>query len=409
MNKPDNRFYLFKLLILLSVPYLALGLSQQGFLAMLPFVRDEFALSRTQVGMYSTCFSFSSALLAIYTGSIVDKLGARKGMLLGIGFMSSVILLYGFAPSYPVLLIFAFLAGLGWSTITPSVNKGLMTATPPDKRAISMGIMQSGVGIGGIAGASLLPIIAEIFGWRLTIQFSAVFALVMWFLVYFMYRDINHYNNTTNLEKDNRIESSFRNNLITVIKNKKLFQVCVLGLIFGISTGAVLSHFAVFLSEDLSLSRTIAGIGLASFQVGGILGRPFWGIISDRYFKSNRSQTLYIIGITVGIVYLFSAFLIQVSPVNMIVVFILAFLIGATAFGWMGVHFVAIAELAGDEYVGIATGLSLLFLRVGVLVAPPIFGFIADLQGNYQLSWFLFGLFVIVASVGYRLVCLHSK
>ena len=35
--------------------------------------------------------------------------------------------------------------------------------------------------------------------------------------------------------------------------NKPLFRVCVLGIIFGVSEGAVISHFAVFLSEDLNI------------------------------------------------------------------------------------------------------------------------------------------------------------
>ena len=74
---------LMKILIVLFLPYVALSLGQNGFLGLLPFVREEFALTRVQVGYYSTSFFISAALLAVFTGSIVDSLGPKKSMLLG--------------------------------------------------------------------------------------------------------------------------------------------------------------------------------------------------------------------------------------------------------------------------------------------------------------------------------------
>jgi len=402
-EKQYKKTNLFTLLFILSVPYLALSLNQHGFLALLPFVRDEFLLSRTQVGLYSTFYFISSALLAIYTGDIVDKLGPRKGILLGIGFMGFIIFLYGFSPSYAVLLVLAFLAGFGWSIITPSVNKGVIMATPRNKRAISMGIMQSGVGLGGLTGASLLPVLGGLLGWRMAIQISSGFALLVWVLVYLLYKEEVEINSANGQDTLYVEQPSFRENILTIIENRRLFQVCVLGLIFGVSSGAVLSHFAVFLSEDLSMSRTAAGLGLGSFQIGGIIGRPFWGMISDRFCQSNRGHILFVIGVIIGIMYLFFGLFNYVLNVNYFVVLVFSFFLGFSAFGWMGVHFVSIGEFAGDAHLGIATGFSLLFLRTGMLIAPPIFGLIADMQEGYMLSWFLFGVLVIMASLVYRI------
>ena len=141
---------LLRILIVLSMPYIAMGLSQNGFLGLLPFVREEFVLTRVQVGYYSTSFFVSAAVLAVFSGSIVDKLGPRKSLLLGIGCMSLILMLYGLSPSYKVLLFMAILAGLGLSIITPAVIKGVVIAVPPEKRAVSMGIVQSGYGFGSI-------------------------------------------------------------------------------------------------------------------------------------------------------------------------------------------------------------------------------------------------------------------
>ena len=389
---------LFRLLIILSVPYLVLSLNHHGFLALLPFVREEFLLSRTEVGLYNTFYFLSSALLAISTGNVVDRLGPRKGILLGIGFMGAVIFMYGFSPSYEVLLGLAFFAGLGWSIITPSVNKAVLISTPADKRAVSMGIMQSGVGIGGLAGASFLPLIGESFGWRLAIQFAALLAIVVWFFVLGFYRE-RQATNSFNPRAAEKEKPTFIKSVLALVKNKALLKICALGLLFGMAYGAVPPHFAVYLSEDLGASLTVAGVGLGSFQIGGILGRPAWGLLSDRFFKGDRNKALLVMGLVIGIKYIFAGLLFFSAPIGFVAVVLFAFMLGFSAFGWLGVLFVSVAECAGENQVGAATGLSLLFLRAGMLIAPPVFGFLADLQENYLLSWISFGVVIALISI----------
>ncbi len=393
-----NSSRLYKLLVILSVPYLVLSLNHHGFLALLPFVREEFLLSRTEVGLYNTFYFLSSALLAISTGNIVDRLGPRKGILLGIGFMGTVIFMYGFSPSYEILLSLAFFAGLGWSIITPSVNKAVLISTPADKRAVSMGIMQSGVGIGGLAGASLLPIIGESFGWRLAIQFAALLAIIVWFFVLVFYRERQAHDSTNSLATETD-KPAFIESVLALIKNKELLRICSLGLMFGMAYGSVPPHFAVYLSEDLGVGLAVAGVGLGSFQIGGIIGRPAWGMLSDRFFKGDRNKALLVMGLIIGIKYIFAGLLVFSSPINFLSVVIFAFILGFSAFGWLGVLFVSVAECAGESQVGAATGLSLLFLRAGMLTAPPIFGFIADLQESYLLSWISFGIIITLISI----------
>lgn len=47
-----------------------------------------------------------------------------------------------------------------------------------------------------------------------------------------------------------------------------------------------------------------------------------------------------------------------------------------------------------------AMGFASLFMRAGMLVAPPIFGYIADLKGTYESSWLSLGIIIFIASIG---------
>lgn len=190
-----------------------------------------------------------------------------------------------------------------------------------------------------------------------------------------------------------------------MLANKELFLLCLLGLGFGTAIGAIPAHFALYLTLDLGFSAAIAGLSLGILQIGGIVGRPFWGIVSDKAFSGKRDPALkFLLAATITMLIIFGLFVWRLSG-YMGLIFLFSFLLGMTGMGWMGLYFTFIGECVGSEKTGIATGLALIFLRTGVIVSPPIFGLIADLSGNYNLSWLVlaFSIFLI------GLIYFHQK
>ncbi len=380
-----------------------MSLSINGFLALLPFVREEFVLTRTQVGFYSTFFYLSSAMLAVFTGSVVDRVGPKKGVIFGILCLGSVIILFSFSPSYIFILLLAIIAGVGHSIINPSVNKAVISDTPPEKHAVSMGIAMSGLGIGGLVGASLLPLMGESFGWRMTTQIAGVFVLLIGFLFYKLYKKKSKNRQLEGQQGVQKEEPpSLKENLHYFITEKRFLFTSLFGIILaGFSVGAVFAHYAVFLSEDLHITRSAAGIGLGVFQIGGIVGRPTWGWFSDRLLQGDRSKALSILGLISGVIFIIAGTSFNSHQLSLPVIYIFSFFLGFSIFGWGGLYFVEIAEIAGSARTGAAMGMTLLFNRIGILIAPPIFGIIADLHGNYNYSWLLFGAVIILVSFFY--------
>lgn len=397
---------MFKLLLFLSTVYLVLVISTNGFIALFPFLREEFALSRAEVGYYSTLYYLTAALLAVYTGNVVDRLGTRPGLLFGVSFVGVTMFLFGLSPSYYLILGLSIFTGLGWSIITPAVNKIVMQRVSPQKRAMAMGIMQSGIGVGGFMGASFLPILGQTIGWRGAVQSAASITLVMGFLIYLFYRE-----KTCNFSTGESTPSaapertmSLREALRYFLSSRPFLWMCAIGVLFGASVNSVLLHFTIFLAEDIGLLRTVTGVGLGVFQVGGIFGRLALGWWSDRVFRGDRRKTLYLNGLLIGLTFLLFGFFINGPHFPLTVVFFMAFLLGFFAWGWLGVFFVSTGEIAGRDLTGVATGLALVFVRTGQLLAPPFFGYIADRHGNYSMSWITFGLGIILVSFLYYLL-----
>ena len=95
---------------------------------------------------------------------------------------------------------------------------------------------------------------------------------------------------------------------------------------------------------------------------------------------------------------LIMAFLPTTTPIWILV--LIAWCLGFSTIGWNGVFIALLSEL-GKEQSGTSVGLGITLMQVGVLVFPPMFGFLADRNGNYEFGWIalfvllLFGIIVM--------------
>jgi len=389
--KHINWFILF----VLSLSYFAVNLSNKGFLSILPFLKDEFTLTGFQIGLYQSLYFLSATAVAILSGRIVDIIGSKKGIVIGVACVGIFMLFHSVAANYSFILFFAFLTGIGFSIITPSINTANMDWAPLEKRALFMGLLQSGSCIGSFLGASLFPVITGLLNWRKASFMAGCIAIIISLIIYRYYYDIN---NEDYHEKKKRIKSTnLKDELFRLLKNRNFLAVCILGFVFGSTLGSLSSYFALYLNQDLGLDKTLCGLGLGLLQLGGMIGRPGWGLFCDKFINGDRRKGLFIIGISIfAFCSIFALF--TYLNVNIIYIFLLSFLLGIPVSGWFALFFTSITELADKKQIGIASGLSLVFIRTGVVLFPPFFGLLSDLSGSFLFSWILISVFVICSS-----------
>ena len=272
-------------------------------------------------------------------------------------------------------------------------------------RATSMGIMHMGGGVGGFLGASLLPVLAENFGWRMGIIISGFLAICIGLFIHRFYRGKNNSQEQTKDAGYTRL--TFTDSFKMLLQNRELLIVCGIGLALGTSIGAVPAHYTMYVTQDLNTSRTMAGFCLGIIQIGGIVGRPGWGWISDKFLHGSRIRGLILVGGSLALVTLFYAIYITRYNPSLFLICISSFILGIVALGWMGLFFTTVAELVSPRLTGIGTGFALVFTRTGAVISPPVFGYIADVYGSYLMSWltmslvvFILTLIFIVASKG---------
>ncbi len=385
-------------LFIMSTAYIAVGINVQGFKAMLPLVSADFQISGTQAGLYATFFFLSGTLLAISSGRVVDRIGPKKSLVGATLIIATLMFLHTLMPAFYLLLFLAFLTGIGFSIITPAINKGVLNLVSSDKRAVSIGIAQAGGGIGGILGASLLPFIGDIFGWRKALFVAATVALLMAVILMKFYRPAKISSEEKDTNK-NQQKSSFRKDFKKLISNRILIFLCLMGLAFGFTMGNMTIHYTLFLTGDVGLTPGYAGLSLSAFMFGGVLGQPSMGYINDRFFKSNRRLGLFLLGVISSIMVLLIAIFVFSENLMFITIMGISFILGMFGLAIPGLVFTTIGDIIEDDLIGTATGIALVFIRSGVVIGPPIIGYIADIRGDYQYSWLIIASVIFLISV----------
>ena len=394
----DNERSALPLLLIISTAYIAALLNIQGFVAMMPLVQAEFGITRAQAGLYSSFYFLSATIIAVFAGRIVDRLGSKAGMLIGCSSIGGMMVLHGVAPAFSVILGFAFLTGVGFSLITPAVNSAVIQNVPAKRRAGSMGIAHGVGGSGALIGTMVLPALGERVGWRPVMLGAGVLAVVIGVFIHVTFARFSGETNSSDTPEEPAPTGSFSAGIGALLSRRAFLCACIMGVSFGVSIASVTGHFTLFMNQDLGYSPALAGIGLGAFHVGGMLGQPTWGVVNDKLYHGRRHAGLFTLAVLTGVGALVFGLVVSRGSVAFPVIVGLSFLMGFFVLGTPSLYFTTVTEIAPIGSAGIATGVALIFSRIGVVLAPPIFGYIADITGRYATSWIVLAVTVVAIS-----------
>lgn len=253
-----------------------------------------------------------------------------------------------------------------------------------------MGIKQTGLTLGGVAGALVLPPLAVATDWRHALVAAGVTSVVCALVVGVAY------------PRPPRVASSIApdpgrlRELPGFLRRPGVLVVLACGLALSMTQSSLLAYLTLYGREALGLTSVEAARLLALAQLGGAGARLAWGVVSDRLFESRRRP-----GIVISASVVLASFaLLSVGPgFQTVVMALLAVAAGAAAFGWVGLYFTLVAEMGGARHAGLLTGVAVAFSWSGVLVGPPLFGAILQATGGWPAPWLVFAAVALVVAL----------
>jgi MFS family permease len=173
-----------RLIGLVSLAHTVSHFSQLILPPLFPWLKDAFNVSYTQLGAVLSVFFVVSCIVQAASGFIVDKLGPRPVLFVGLAALGLAGFGYALAQSYWMLLACAVVAGVGNGVFHP-VNYTLFNRKVAPAR---LGHAYSVHGITGSLGWALAPIfvvpLAMAYSWRVALAGAGVVAvavlLILW-------------------------------------------------------------------------------------------------------------------------------------------------------------------------------------------------------------------------------------
>ena len=376
--------------VLLAVMTLSHTVSAFGNLSippLTPFLRDELNLTHAEVGLLMSFIYIGVVSASLFFGWITDLLGERRALTLGLGIQGIFMIIFAWGHTFLLGGFLLLLSGIGYSSVNPATTKGVMRWFPPQGRATAMGIKQTGIPLGGILAAAILPGLALAIGWRVSITLVSAATLVSILAI--------RIGIPLAPPLQNQPSGTRWAQLREVLSNRSILALSIMGIFLAGAQLAIITHLVLFLKKEYLFSTVLAGFFLALVQGGGIAGRIGWGLVSDFLARGRRKSILVIIGI-IAVLQLFLLGRIGPDiPGSLLVLFIA--LLGSTTIGYHGVLFGLMGEIVRKEVVGLATGFSLTITFLGIVLYPPIFGYLVDRLGSYSPAWDMLAVSWVVA------------
>jgi ACS family hexuronate transporter-like MFS transporter len=372
--------------------YMSAYLVRTAVAPLSPFLIEGLNLSKFEVGLLVSASALGYMAFQLPAGWLVDRVGVRRMLLVGPLVAGVFVAGMYIAGSFTTALAVMVLAGFGCGCFPTVATKALLHWFPMRERATAIGINQTSINVAGVLTASLLPTIALAYGWRVAFIPVALIPIAASIAAYTLYKEPVR-SETKSASGDGTTLETIR----TVVFDRNILLVALACMGLCVCEFSFTGYLVVYLKDVVGVSVTIAGGYLALANLGGAMGKPFFGALSDRVFGGSRRKPLLIVGALILVLTLVMQMITTSTPNWLLIGIIVLF--GFTAIGWGGMNLVLASEFAGKQNAGLAVGYAATISLIGNLAGPPLFGWMVDASGSYTLSWWLLTASALVAIV----------
>jgi MFS family permease len=375
----------WRVLAVAVVAQLGVSVIDQGLPTLTGFIKADLGLTAAVAGLTVSSFAIGKIFGAYAAGVAADRFGERRVLILG-SFVAAALVAVAAATPFPAFTIFLLPAGMAGSASTPAGGRLVLLAFPRNRHGLALGIRQTGIPIGGVIAAAVLPWFAGMSSWRWSLVVAAGIAMVAAVPLIFLPSD------RSSAEELRSHDAPLRR-----LHDRNLTLLTVWGCLVVTGQYALLAFLALYLHERFGLSLERGSLLVAAANASGIVGRVAWGAVSDRALSRGRKPLLLVLT-AACLVGALGLFLVpqSASPGE---VAALAVLAGLTLIGYQGLWVTMVAESAGPARVGAATGLAVTFVTISIALSPPFYGLISDIAGTYRAIWGALSVILAIAFI----------
>ncbi|MGH3414047.1 MAG: MFS transporter [Marmoricola sp.] len=121
----------------------------------IPLFASEFGVDATAAGAVVSAFALMRLVADPVAGRLVDRIGQRAGLMLGLAVVAASSVVAGLAQSYPQLLVLRGVGGVGSAVFGVSAVSLVLKVATHGNRGQAMSVYRSGFLVGGVVGPAV--------------------------------------------------------------------------------------------------------------------------------------------------------------------------------------------------------------------------------------------------------------
>lgn len=350
-------------------------------------IGQEWGLSKTQLGLMSTVFFITYALMQIPAGFLADRLGRVKVLVGGYILFGIGTLLSGLAPGFVVFLLIRAITGLGEGTYY-GPQYGISSSRIPKKyRGVSSALINSGMAFGislGFIASSYITFTLKM-SWQYSFYLFGALTVIVAILISLFIKDEKQENL---VEQNLQIATPKENIKILFSRNHIFTYIIIFCSLYGFFS--MLTWLPYYLQTARGLKGSSTGIIASLVPWASIPGAIFFGYISDRI--KHKKPLIVLLA-------LFGAICQFVIPYTqnyslMLTGLVIYGLVGKLALDPILVSYVA--ENTPKHMYARAYGVFNFMGMLSSIFAPYITGYFAEKTGSIEIGFYLSGALLLI-------------
>jgi MFS family permease len=390
-------FFYGWIIIAVTFVTMAIGVNARtAFSLLFPPILDEFGWDR---GVTAGAFSFGFAVSAVSSpliGRLMDRLGPRTVMELGVLLMASGLLLAPLTTQpWHLYLTIGVLVGAGSICLGYTGQSLYLPNWFHRSRGLAIGLAFAGVGIGSVTLLPWVQFMIDRGGWRTSCTAVGLLLLIVLAPINLLLRkrpeDLGLLPDgdaapsaSTPKAKSNVVDHEWARidwTLARAVATARFWWLAI-GYFGGLYVWyAVQVHQTKYLL-DIGFSPNVAVWSLGAVSLLGIPGQIFLGHVSDRIGR----EWVWTIGCA-GFAICFAALMALSESHSLALVYLMVFTQGALGYGLTSVLGAIVIEIFQGKHYGSIFGTIQVAALSGGAVGPLVTGVLHDIRGDYALAF----------------------
>lgn len=354
---------------------------------LMPFVRDEYQVTYTEIGLAFAVFNIVTAVFQTPAGFLVDHLGARALLILGLAIGATTFVTAGLVDSFWVMIAMFAIAGMGNTVYHPADYALLSQHVPSDRigQAFSLHTFAGMLG-SAVAPASLL-VMQNSWGWRGAFIGTGLLGFAVALLLLLVRDRSTAAAKTSTRPASDSSDAGWRLLLSGPILLNLAFFILLAMMSSGLYNYSVVALGALYGTPVTTANAALTGNLLLS-AAGVLVG----GLLVTRTKRHNLVATLGLLAMALSVV------LVALVDLNSLALIAAMSLAGLFSGVIMPSRDMIVREVTPPGSFGKVFGFVTTGFNIGGIVSPLIFGAVMD-HGSPRMVFLLVAAFTLLGIV----------